>query len=160
MDVLVVVESCFGNTARVAEAIADGLRSAGASVELTDAVTAPAPSGVDLLLVGAPTHNRGLPTVKSRAQAVERGGHSVESGIGEWLSGLPKQSGLRAVAFDTVVSRGFFAGSAAKRIERRLRRLGVDVHGQESFLVQGQPAHLVEGEAERAQAWGASWGAC
>lgn len=78
------------------------------------------------------------------------------SGVGEWLAGLPEQGRVRAFAFDTVVSRGFFAGSAAKRIERRLRRLGADVRGQESFLVEGQPSRLVEGEVERAQAWGAS----
>lgn len=41
MKVLLVAESCFGNTSRVADAVAAGLRSCGATVTVVDAASAP-----------------------------------------------------------------------------------------------------------------------
>ena len=50
---LVVYESMFGNTARIAEAIAGGLDAAGVQVELVDVAHAPPAVGdVDLVVVG------------------------------------------------------------------------------------------------------------
>ena len=160
MNVLIVVASCFGNTAKVADAVAAGLRSRGAAVTVVDAASAPAPVGFDLVCVGAPTHNLGLPTPRSRAAAVERGGRAPASGVAEWLDAQGNLPGIRVAAFDTVV-RGAFSGSAAKRIVQRLRRLRADVAGRESFVVAGSPVALADGELARARAWGvalASWG--
>ncbi|WP_448058549.1 flavodoxin family protein [Cellulomonas hominis] len=155
MDVRIVVESCFGNTARIAEAVAAGLRSRGATVTVVDAASAPAPDGADLLLVGAPTHNMGLPGPASRRQAEAAGGRPPVTGVGEWLAGLPRRRGGRAAAFSTVTGTGFFAGSAAKGIEKRLRRCAVEVVAREEFLVTGREGPLADGELARAERWGA-----
>lgn len=156
MNVLVVTESCFGNTSRVAEAAAVGLRSRGATVTVVDAASAPAPDGVDLVLVGAPTHAMGLPGPGSRRQAEAKGGRPPVTGVAEWLDALPGQQGRRAAAFDTVTGTGLFSGSAAKGIEKRLRRHALDVVARESFLVSSMEGPLADGELTRAEQWGAS----
>ncbi|MHB9858120.1 flavodoxin family protein [Streptomyces sp. YIM S03343] len=151
-----ITESCFGNTSRVAEAIATGLRSRNATVTVAAAASGPALDGVDLLILGTPTHNMGLPSPASRRQAQEKGGQAPATGVAEWLEALPGDPGCRVAAFDTVTGKGFFAGSAAKAIEKRLRRRSVSLITRESFLVtstQGPPA---DGEVDRAEQWGAS----
>lgn len=153
MNVLIVVESSFGNTARIAEAVAAGLRSRGATVRVEDAAGAPAVAGHDLVVVGAPTHNLGLPNAKSREQATEKGGHAPTAGVQEWLGALARTD-VRAAAFDTAVA-GRFSGSAAKRIDKLLRTKGAKVAARESFVVAGDPPALADGELARAEAWGA-----
>jgi len=153
MNVLIVIESCFGNTGRVADAIAAGVRSRGADVTVVDAAAAPTTEGVDLLLVGAPTHNMGLPGPASRAQAAAKGARPVVAGVAEWLEALPGQPGRRVAAFDTVAGRGFFSGSAAKVIEKRMRRQSIFT-GRESFLVRGMAGPLADDELARAHEWG------
>ncbi len=152
MKVLLVVESLFGNTAEVADAIASGIRSGGADVTLAPAATAP-DGGFDLVALGAPTHNRGLPTPASRAQATARGGSAPSSGVAEWLDAHPRLAGARLVAFDTVVP-GLFSGSAAKRIAQLVARQGGSLVARESFAVGGSPPRLAPGELTRAEGWG------
>ena len=95
MRALVVVESVFGNTRRIAEAISSGL-SAQIDVRLVDVAEAPTElAGVDLVVVGGPTHAFGLSragTRQSAAQQAEDG--LVSSGIGlrEWLGTPAKGS--------------------------------------------------------------------
>ncbi len=79
-------------------------------------------------------------------------------GVVEWPDALPRSLVDRAVAFDTVTGTGFFSGSAAKHIEKRLGRLGVTVLARSSFLVAATPGPLADGELARAEAWGASLG--
>ncbi|WP_433527972.1 flavodoxin family protein [Micromonospora sp. CA-263727] len=156
MNVLIVTESCFGNTSRVADAVAAGLRSTGAEVIVAEAASAPTLDGVDLLLVGAPTHNMGLPGPASRRQAATRGGNPAATGVAEWLDRLPTGFSGRAATFDTVTGTGFFAGSAAKGIQKRLRRHRVDVVARESFVVTATEGPLADGELDRAELWGAA----
>lgn len=168
MDVLVVVESCFGNTARVAEAVAEGL--GGAPVQA--AATAPTvlPAGLDLLLVGAPTHGGKLPTAGSRANAARRGtagakayraatGRTlegeVERGLAEWLAQVQLPEGLRVLTFDTSLKgAAALLGTAAKSTARSLAKAGVAAERGPSFWVTPQDA-LLDGELTRARAWGA-----
>lgn len=156
MNVLIITESYFGNTAKVADAVAVGLRSKGADVTVAEAATAPALDGVDLLLVGSPTHNMGLPGPASRKQAATKGGHPAVTGVAEWLDTLPAKLGGRAATFDTVTGTGFFSGSAAKGVQKRLRRHQVDVVARESFLVTATEGPLADGELDRAERWGAT----
>src|SRR5665811_1208406 len=112
MRALVVVESWFGNTAQIAEAIADGLREAGAEVEVTTAASAPHEPLADLIVVAAPTHNLGLPSAASREKAREGGGTGETTGVREWLEqALP--SAARLTTVDTAAA-GAFSGSGAK----------------------------------------------
>jgi flavodoxin len=156
MNALVVSESCFGNTTRIADAIGAGLRSRGVTLTVVDAAAVPALDGVDLLIVGAPTHSMGLPGPGTRRQAQNKGGRVPANGVAEWLATLPTSTGLRAAVFDTVTGTGFFNGSAAKKIEKQLRNRSFDVVARQSFLASAVDGPLAEGETTRAEQWATS----
>ncbi|TQM32527.1 flavodoxin family protein [Nocardia bhagyanarayanae] len=160
MRARVVYESMFGNTATIAEAIAEGL-GAHATVELLDVTTAaqlPEPT-VDLLVVGGPTHVFGLSWPRTRRDAATRTNTpvAVETGIREWLdSALPVPEGAHAAAFGTKAAHPrWLPGSAAHGIGRRLRGLGYQLVGEPTdFLVDAMTGPLTAGEADRARRWG------
>lgn len=156
MHAVVVYESCFGNTSAVAAAIADGLRDAGAEVDALPAESAPAAIAADLVLVGAPTHNMGLPTAASRRQAAAKGATVSLRGVREWIDGLRSVDG-RVLTFGTTTG-GAFAGSAGKAIVRALERAGVPAERGTDFRVTGTPGPLAAGQADEARAWGRSLG--
>jgi hypothetical protein len=165
MEALVIYESMFGNTRKIAEAIARGLGSLRdvTVVAVADAgpeLLAPA----DLVVVGSPTHVHGLPRPKSRTGAVamtKKPGsalvlepHAEGPGIREWLSSTCP-SHAAAAAFDTRMTMSpFLTGRASRRIHRVLRKRGYEmaVH-PESFLVNGNN-ELIAGEEDRAVTWG------
>jgi hypothetical protein len=158
MRSLIVYESWFGNTRRVAEEIAASLAPTG-QVDLVS-VDEPLPplEGVDLLVVGAPTHIHGLSSKRSREGALTQGAHG-EPGIGMrgWIDALPDGTcGPGAVAFDTRAHKPvLLVGSAARGMANRLRRHGYTLAAEpESFFVQGTPGPLEEGELGRAAEWG------
>jgi len=157
MRAAVVFESWFGNTRKVAEAIADVLRD-DAEVQLVS-VDDPVPDldGLDLLVVGAPTHAHGLSSGTTRQGAIDQRGKGGEPGHGirGWLKELPEHCGVRVAAFDTRIERPIFlVGSASHGIARRLQRRGCSlVAPPESFFVVATAGPLEEGELERASAW-------
>jgi flavodoxin-like protein len=158
MRSLVVYESWFGNTRRIAEEIAASLAQEG-EVELIT-VDEPLPSleDADLLVVGAPTHIHGLSSERSREGALTQGAHG-EPGIGVrgWIDALPDGAGgPRAAAFDTRANKpAWLVGSAARGIARRLRDQGYRLAIEpQSFFVEGTPGPLEQGELDRASEWG------
>ena len=163
MNVLVVYESMFGNTAEVGEAIAESLRSQRLEVE-SGPIANVEPSrlaAADLLVVGAPTHAHGMSSKGTRKAAVQDKRYPASRpaepgpGIREWLETLPPGSGRRAAAFDTRLDKPpWLTGSAAKDISRRLEQHGYRLLAPpESFFVTGE--HRLEpGQIERASAWG------
>jgi methylmalonyl-CoA mutase cobalamin-binding subunit len=156
MRALVVVESWFGNTAQIAEAIADGLREAGADVEVTPAASAPREPVADLIVVAAPTHNLGLPSPASRGKAIEGGGSGEDVGIREWLE-QATPSAARLTCVDTVVA-SMFSGSAAKAAQKLAHRRGWHADRGPSFLVGGTKGPLAADALETATALGRSLG--
>ena len=158
MRSLVVYESWFGNTRRIAEEIAASLAHEG-QVDLVS-VDGPLPplEDVDLLVVGAPTHIHGLSSKRSREGALTQGAHG-EPGIGVrgWIDALPDGAwGPRAAVFDTRANKPvLLVGSAARGMAHRLRRRGYTLATEpESFFVHGTPGPLEEGELDRAAEWG------
>ena len=156
MKALVVYESMFGNSEAIARAIAEGLSDAG-EVTLADVATMPSTEGMDLLVVGAPTHAFSLsrPATREDAarQASVRPGASA-IGLREYLDVSPMLTGLAAAAFDTRINKPLLPGSAAHRAHRRLRRLGCRMLAPaESFHVAGTTGPLLDGETERARQW-------
>jgi hypothetical protein len=157
MRSVVVFESWFGNTRKLAEAIAEALRREG-EVEVVS-VDDPRPDleRVDLLVVGAPTHVHGLSSALSRRSALGQLGVPGEAGVGVrgWLREAPEGRGRAAAAFDTrAEGRIAVVGSAARGIGRRLGRRGYTlVAPPESFLVLATAGPLRPGEAERAARW-------
>ena len=123
-------------------------------------------AGVDLLVVGGPTHVHGMSSKRSREAAVEQAGRDEEvtldpeapgPGLKDWIGGLDEGDDRLAAAFDTRVDASpVLTGRASKGIARRLEDHGYElVVKPESFLVD-KHNHLLPGEAERATAWGAS----
>jgi hypothetical protein len=118
----------------------------------------PSLEGVDLLVVGAPTHVHGLSSRRSREGALDQGGRG-EIGIGArgFVDTLPHGAGgPRVAAFDTRAHKPvLLVGSAARGIARRLRAHGYTLAAEpESFFVEGTPGPLEEGELDRAAEWG------
>lgn len=156
MRALIVYESMWGNTRTVAEAVAGGLADA-CAVDLVPVSDAPAPDtvGVDLLVVGCPTHAFGLSRPATREDARTRGAGEVpERGVREWLedgTSVP----LRVATFDTHVWRPNLPGWASRNAAKILRRLGgTQVGRPESFYVHGYEGPLLDGELVRARTWG------
>lgn len=163
MRALVVYESIFGNTRRIAESIADGLRGS-FDVQLIEAGQAGRPGDdVDLLVVGGPTHawsmSRDATRRGAREQARQRHAEPVSAGQGvrEWLRGLSRTGGVRmAAAFDTAIRAASLpTGSAARGEAALLERHGYRLVSEpEQFFVKDTAGPLDDGELERAKAWG------
>ena len=174
MQVLIVYESIFGNTHRVAGAIERGIRDAAAEAVVNclpvSRATPDLVAAADLLVVGGPTHAR-MTIARSRRDAVTRTrprrmrrprGHPLDQdaegpGLRDWFHAMPKTgNGHRAAAFDTRLAPRL-AGGAAKGIARRLRehgyRLAVEPEG---FIVEGDEGPMRAGELDRAHDWAAA----
>jgi flavodoxin len=170
MRAVVVYESLFGNTHKIAEAIAAGIRAAQPDAEVACVPVAEGTAGllsdVDLLIVGGPTHMRGMSSGMTRKKGVEGERQKTPDlqvepgydgpGLRDWFHGLGKPGRLAgAAAFDT--RAGFrMAGGAADGIARRLRRHGYRVIAAEGYIIEDAQGPLRAGEIDRARAWGAS----
>jgi flavodoxin len=160
MKALVVYESMFGNTRTIATAVAEGLASTRADVEVSEVGVAPVEVGddVDLLVVGAPTHAFGMSHPNTRTSALEHTDQPLVSpgiGLREWLDRVRARAGLAVAAFDTRTDQRWLPGSAARGAQRRLRRRGFQpVTGARNFHVTGMTGPLVDGEPDRAREWG------
>jgi len=151
MKTMVLYDSVYGNTEKVARAIAAVLaQAAEVEVQLVSAATAEQLRGLDLLVVGSPTQAFG-----------------PIQGTKDFLKSLTGKSlqGKKVAAFDTrmdvkVVNNAvltFMAGIfgyAAEKISRGLKSAGgVEAIAPGGFFVTGNEGPLTEGELERAAAW-------
>jgi len=140
MRTLIVYDSVYGNTEKIARAIGGAIPGE-VKVVRAGPVEASELNGLDLLIVGAPTQG-GRPTEAMQAFI----------GQGSMLS----LGGIRVATFDTRLTGKWVKifGYAAPRIADRLRQQGGTVAGApEGFFVKGKEGPLVEGELERAAAW-------
>ena len=157
---LVVYESLWGNSEKVARAVAAGVGEV-MPVEVAEVSTAPTDlSGTDLVVAGGPTHAFSMSRASTRRDARAQGAPlgSVDVGMREWLDGLPDESGRWFAAFDTRVTKvRHLPGSAARSAARAGRRHGFrGTTHPESFYVLDVDGPLAEGELDRARAWGRS----
>ena len=160
MKALIVYESMFGNTEQIAHAVAEGV-STRMDVELVEARKAPTPLTelVDLVVVGGPTHAFSMTRANTREDAVRQGSHADASadGIREWIDHLRAGPHSERVAtFDTRVAKvRHLPGSAGRSAAKGLRKHGyATVSKPESFWVEDVAGPLLDGELERARAWG------
>ncbi len=165
MRAVVVYESVFGNTHRIAEAVAEGLRQeiGDVTVLMPDVVTDTSIEGTDLVVVGGPTHVHGMARPSTKHDGVEQaekaGSDVDEQAYGEtlrhWFDGIGRHEG-EAAAFDTRFDASkLITGQASHGIRKRLRRHGWTVSTEpESFIVDGEN-ELLDGELDRARDWGA-----
>jgi hypothetical protein len=157
MQVLIVVESLFGNTRRVADAIAEGIDGiAGVSVVDAAAANRSLQQPVDLLVVGGPTHMHGMSRRSTVNPAAREHGLAPGGCVRTWLREAPPGNGRGAAAFDTRFDKPVLvSGSAAHGIARRLEHKGYRlVAPATSFFVDAMEGPLCTGELERARAWG------
>ena len=161
MRALIVYESMYGNTAAVAKAIGEGcgLRDLEPTFVRVDDVRPEEAPTFDVLVVGGPTHAHGVSRQVTRKTALDDATRTFEEptigeGLRGWLERLPEGDGTRAAVFDTRVAAPIlFTGSAAKGIAKRLVARGYRVIDGDSFLVTKDNT-LIDGELERARAWG------
>ena len=159
MKAVIIIESWFGNTAAIGQEIARELQTRRTLVNMVGVAEAPTtlPADTDLLLVGAPTHNRGLSTPSTREKASVTakvaGDHSI--GVREWLASATLPDGVKVAAFDTVTGKNFISGSAAKAASKILGRRshGINVETR-SFVVRGTAGPLADGALAEAREWG------
>ena len=147
MKALIVYDSVFGNTEKVAQAIGDVL---GAKTLRVGDVKPEHLAGLDALIVGSPTR-----------------GFSPTPAIKKWLQSLPSHSlnGVKVAAFDTrgdvreinsrilttfVEAFGYAAKPMAARLAKKGGTQAIPLAG---FIVEGREGPLRDGELERAAAW-------
>jgi hypothetical protein len=179
MQVAIVYESLFGNTHEIAEAVAQGVREAEPDAHVSCLrVEDAAPEeiiGADLLVVGGPTHMRGMSTSMTRSMGLRadhteltehpEGGEPALTaepgaegpGLRTWFTDLPKAAkGRQAAAFDTRAGTAL-AGGAGHGIAHRLRRHGYELVAEpEGFVIESAEGPLRAGEHDRARDWGAA----
>jgi flavodoxin len=140
MNALVVYDSRFGNTERVARAIGWGLAALG-PIEVRSVADAEVGPGIGLLVIGAPTH-----------------AHGISRGARDFLDGVPGEAlrDLPAATFDTRYKKPrFLTGSAGIGLAHRLAGHGARLLAPaESFFVAGSEGPLLDGELDRATEWG------
>lgn len=133
---LVIYHTVYGNTEKIARALAKGLEDGGVNVDCVgvDTVEFDKLSGYDLLVVGGPTQNLGAS--KPMQAFLER------------LKSVEGLRGKKAFALDTKYNSRF-AGSAGAKIEGKLKDLGLTiVKPHASAFVKGKEGPLQEGAEE------------
>jgi Flavodoxin len=128
MNIVVVYESMFGNTHQIAEAVADGAREAAPDAQVSLFPVAESDpqlvQAADLLVVGGPTHMRGMSSGMSRKMGIsgeakkdEAERHELEPGaegpgMRDWFDTLPKATKRsKAAAFDTRADQRLSGGA-------------------------------------------------
>ncbi len=143
MKSVVLYFSKFGHTRQVAEAVGAGLAAAG-EVRVLDCADVQAGDlqGIDLLVMGSPTHRMNLPEA-----------------LKPFFDTLPRRvlKGAQVAAFDTSYKMKPFLMrmTAGKRVLGKLRKLGgKKLVAPETFFVMERKGPLYEGELARAEMWG------
>ncbi|WP_068272418.1 flavodoxin family protein [Aldersonia kunmingensis] len=159
MRTLVVFESMFGNTEKIADVIGEEFSNLG-PVTVANVDDAPLlVDDVDLLVVGGPTHVFGLSRPQTRDDAASRVASATVSnrvGLREWLDRVSSAEPYpRAASFGTRADKPrWLTGSAARAIRRRLHRIGFRMVGKPGdFKVTGMLGPLATGELDRARDW-------
>ena len=140
MKALIVYDSVYGNTEKIARAIAEAITQSNEDKVIQAGEANPSElASIDLLIVGSPTH-AGRPT----------------PAIQDLLNKVPKLQGINIAAFDTRITTKLVRvfGYAAGRIAGNLKRKGGTlIVSPEGFFVTGNKGPLKEGELERAAGW-------
>ena len=142
MKALIVYDSVYGNTEKIARAIAEAITPSNEVKVLRTSEANPSElSSINLLIVGSPTHGgRPTPTIQDFLNKVTQ----------------PSLKGIKVAAFDTRTQAKIakVLGYAAGRIAGHLTKKGaVLIAPPEGFFVTGTKGPLKEGELERTATW-------
>ncbi|MET0725141.1 MAG: flavodoxin domain-containing protein [Leifsonia sp.] len=170
MQALVVYESMFGNTRRIADAVAAGLaQHCDVTVREVNAMPEDFADEFELIVAGGPTHAHSLSRPSSRAEAdtwakdparqliLEPNARGI--GIREWLQTLRPSRQTFCAAFATRADIAhILSGDASTGILKRLVKRGLTpAQTPHSFLVSSDN-RLEDDQLELARAWGAGVG--
>lgn len=141
MKTLIIYDSQFGNTERIAQAIANTLSEFGQARAVHISQAHPTElREADLLVLGCPIQGwKPTPAMQTFLEHIPSG----------------SLSSVRAACFDTRLRwPRWLRGSAADEISRQLRKRGCEpLVPPEGFLVKGKEGPLQSGEVERAASW-------
>ena len=141
MKTLVLYDSMYGNTERIAKAMTKALEEFGPANALrVDHAQLNDMGGVGLLMIGCPTQAWQLtPATRTFIKLI--------------LNDVPAQ--FAVACFDTRLNKPkWLTGSAADGIAKQVKKIHVaQILPPESFLVASKEGPLVQGELERAVAW-------
>jgi flavorubredoxin len=133
---IVIYHTQFGNTEKIAKSLASGMGEQGIEVDCikVEEVKIEKLTEYDLLAIGSPTLAFSISQpIKSFLEKLER---------------VPIK-GKKAYAFDTRMQL-WWAGSAGKGIEKRLKRIGMSiVKPYSSAIVKGKEGPLQDGMEEK-----------
>jgi hypothetical protein len=157
MRAIVVYESHYGNTEKIARAIAEGIGPDAQALNTSEA-TAGIVATADLVVAGAPIMALRLPsdstiaTIANDPKAPVPGDVSHPS-LRTWLDHLEPSNAVPAASFETKLR--WSPGGATGGIDQRFRRAGFrTVARSGKFVVTSPYGPLRDGEIERARAWG------
>jgi len=164
MNVLVVYESSYGNTHRIADAIGEGLGATHTVTVVPVAkVTKVLLDRVDLVVVGGPTHIHGMSRTATREKAADAAHQSGSSlvldadegpGLRDWFADLPPINAYGA-AFDTRFNASpLLTGRASKGISKQLRQHGFDEIAEPMSFLVTKESQLDTGQLDAAHRWG------
>ncbi|MBI5037795.1 MAG: flavodoxin domain-containing protein [Candidatus Kerfeldbacteria bacterium] len=140
MKVVLVYDSVFGNTSKIAHAIYGALGKTAKIIKAWEFQPAMIQSA-DLVVMGSPI-NVWRPTKNMLEVFVKLKGVDL--------------SGIAVATFDSRYDK-WWAGTACTRIAHELQSHGAELIAKpEHFIVLGHEGPLRNGEEERAKAWGAS----
>jgi len=140
VKVLVVYDSAYGNTEKIAKAIGNAI-TGDVKVLRVGEVNLPEIKTINLLIIGSPTQGGG-PT------------QAIKDFINKITESSLQDVGI--AVFDTRMTMKFVGifGYAAGRIANSLKGKGGNlIASPEGFFVKGSQGPLKEGELERAAAW-------
>jgi flavodoxin len=141
MKTLVVYDSMYGFTEKIARAIGSGIADEVKVKRVSDTNLSEVEDS-DLLIIGSPT----------------QGGRMLKP-LQQWFDNLPETTikGKKTAAFDTRIPAKWVKlfGYAAGKISESLKKKGANLIVEpEGFLVKAAKGPLVDGEEERAKVWG------
>jgi len=152
MQALVIYDSVFGNTEKIAQSIAEGLRTThetqclhAGSVSIAQILNA------DIVVMGSPTRSfRATPATHSVLEAIPSGalqGKKVAAFDTRLL-----MTGVKGLLFRKIIDKGGYAAPLiASELQSKAGTLALPAEG---FFVKGEEGPLVNGELERAVDWG------
>ena len=152
MKALVIYDSVFGNTEKIAQSITKGL---GVDVQClrAGAVSIAQLTAVDTIVMGSPTRSfAATPAMMSLLDAIP-----ADALAGKKVAAFDtriQMSGIKGLLFKKIIDKG---GYAAPIIAEKLQsKGGILSLPAEGFFVKGEEGPLVNGELERAEEWGRS----
>lgn len=155
MKTLVIYDSFFGNTEKIAQAIGRALGSSANVQVLKVANFKPGQlAGLELLIVGSPTRGfRPTPAIAALVKSIPvRALNGVKVAAFDTRFSEAK---LKSLSFILPVMTNIFGGYAAKPIADGLQKKGGRlIVPPEGFFVEDTEGPLKEGELERAADWG------